>query len=81
MFLDGTSTFAAVDALALRVQHGAIIQMEHAATDENRSNRVIRELNCTQNGLRLTYGIVIQKQHEITVASPGRFVHASGETA
>ena len=69
-----------VYAFTLRIKHGAIIQMEHASTDENRSNRVIRELDRSQNGLRLADGIVIQKQHEITVTSLGGLVHAPGET-
>ena len=70
-----------IDPLTLRIQHGAIIQMEHAAADKNWSHRVIRELDCTQDRFRFADGIIVQQQHKITITGLSRFIHASGESS
>ena len=70
-----------INPLALRIKHGAIIKMKHAAADKNRTDRIVGELDGTKNRFRLTDGVIIQQQHEIAVPSFRRFVHTSREAA
>ena len=66
-----------IDTFSLRIQHGAIIQMEHAPADENWTNRVIGELDGAKYRFRLADGIIIQQQNKITVPGLHRLIHAT----
>ena len=69
----------AVVALAERVQHRAVVEVEHAAAHDRRSRAVVGELHGAHDRLRLADRVVIEQQRVVAFAGLHCLVHAARE--